>query len=168
MNRTIRRAEQFRSPAQHLRYSAQTKHLSAPRIVVMRNAASEPMEALWRWVLTQGDPAAPAMSAQMLVELCGLWLGLTRGLHLNGTPFPRSQETGGNNILSRMYAGASMGVCELTAMHHLTAQLINAAMQVKGWEVWAEAATDLAIKNEFAKRQSDDWWIGGWKHKELK
>ena len=48
----------------------------------MRNAASEPMEALKAWIDTYDDPDAPAMSEQMLVELCGLWLGLTRGLYL--------------------------------------------------------------------------------------
>ena len=65
-----------------------------------------------------------------------------------------------------MYAGAVMTKVELQRMHAMTARLINLAMQVPGWEVRSEAATDLGIKNEFAKRQSDSYWIGGWRHKE--
>lgn len=164
MNRAARRAQQYRVPAQNLRVSTNVKRLSAPRIVVMHNAATEPMDALKAWIDTYEDPDAPAMSHQALVLLCGLWLGLTRGLYLQQDPLPRDEERAGNNILARLYAGAVVAKVDLQRMHHLMATVVNRAMQVKGWEVWAEAATDLAIKNEFAKRQSDDHWIGGWKH----
>lgn len=166
MSRAQRRAEKYRSPAQHLRYTSTVKQLSAPRVVVMHNAASAPMEALKAWIDTYEDPDAPAMSAQMLVELSGLWLGLTRGLYLQGTPLPREDERAGNNIMARMYAGGVMEKVELQRLHAMMGKLINLAIQVKGWELWTEAATDLAIKNEFAKRQSDSYWIGGWKHHE--
>lgn len=164
MNRAERRAAQHRSPAQHLRYSARTVELSAPRIVVMANASFAPMAALKAWIDTYDDPTAPAMTEQMLVELSGLWLGLTRGLYLNGTPLPRDDERAGNNRLASLFAGAAPTKSDLQQLHTLAARLINQAIKVKGWDTWKEAATDLSIKNEIAKRQSDSYWLGGWKH----
>lgn len=164
MSRAERRAAKFRRPAQHLRITQTVKRFSAPKIVIMRDATTEPMEGLKAWIDTYEDLDAPAMSEQALVLLIGLWLGLTRGLYLNGTPFPREQEREGNNLMSRMESGASMSLADLQRMYELAAQVVNAAIKINGWEVWAEAATDLAIKNELALRQSDSYWLGGWKH----
>lgn len=164
MNRAERRAKVYRVPAQNLRQTQTVKRFTPHRLIVMNGASDGPMDALKAFIDSYEDPDAPAMSEQNLVLLCGLWLGLTRGLYLNETPIPRDEERTGNNILSRMYAGAAVSKVELQRLHALAAKVVNAAMRVKGWEVWAEAATDLAIKNEFSKRQSDSYWIGGWKH----
>jgi len=91
MNRAERRAMQFSSPAAHLRHTKTVVQLSAPKIVMMRNATSEPMQALKDWIDTYDDPDAPAMSEQILVELSGIWLGFTRGLWLAGTPWRTMQ-----------------------------------------------------------------------------
>lgn len=166
MNRAERRAQKYRSPAAHLRFTQTVVQVSAPKIVVMRNATSEPMQALKDWINTYDDPDEPAMSAQMLAELCGVWLGFTRGLWLNGTPWPRDEERHGNNLMSRLFSGAVLSRADLVGLYEMLGRLINASIKVEGWGVWAEAASDLGIKNEFARRQSDDYWIGGWKHKD--